>query len=276
MTSDQDRLVHDDFHLARVDLKARVAEDDYLEEEARLQTELKRVQQAYLHTGGRALVVFEGWDAAGKGGTIRRMAAAMDPRGFKVWPIGAPSAFEKRHHYLHRFWSRLPGAGEIVVFDRSWYGRVLVERVEGFAEKADWQRAYGEIVAFEKMLLDDGVRIVKLFLHISPGEQKKRFVERLRDPLKRWKLSYEDLRNREKWPQYEAAVQEMVRRTSTARAPWTVLSSEQKKAGRLQALSTIVETLSDGVDLSPRPLDLDLLEQAQSRLGIDPSEIVGT
>jgi len=276
MTSDQDRLVHGNFHLSEVDLKAGIEKDVYYEEEARLQTELKRIQQAYLHSGDRGLIVFEGWDAAGKGGTIRRMAAAMDPRGFKVWPIGAPSPFEKRHHYLHRFWSRLPGAGEIVVFDRSWYGRVLVERVEGYAEKADWQRAYSEIVAFEKMLLDDGVRIVKLFLHISPAEQKKRFVERLRDPLKRWKLSYEDLRNREKWPHYEAAVEEMVRRTSTARAPWTALSSEQKKAGRIKALSTIVEALSDGVDLSPRPLDLGLLEQAQSHLGIDPREIVDT
>jgi polyphosphate kinase 2 (PPK2 family) len=276
MSCDQDRLVHEDFHLSKVNLKARVDKEVYSEQEARLQTELKRVQQAYLHSGERALIVFEGWDAAGKVGTIRRMAAAMDPRGLKVWPIGAPSPFEKRHHYLHRFWSRLPGAGEIVVFDRSWYGRVLVERVEGYADKVDWKRAYGEIVAFEKMLLDDGVRIVKLFLHISPAEQKKRFVERLRDPLKRWKLSYEDLRNREKWPQYESAVDDMIRRTSTARAPWTVISSEQKKAGRINGLSMIVETLSNGVDLSPRPLDLDLLEQAQSRLGIDPREIVGT
>ncbi|WP_349367470.1 polyphosphate kinase [Salinarimonas sp.] len=276
MSSDEHRLVHEDFHLARVDLSVRVDQESYLAEEARLQTELKRIQQAFLHTGERGLIVFEGWDAAGKGGTIRRMAAAMDPRGFKVWPIGAPSPFEQRHHYLHRFWSRLPAAGEIVIFDRSWYGRVLVERVEGYAERADWQRAYGEIRAFERMLLDDGVRIVKLFLHISPHEQKKRFVQRLRDPLKRWKLSYEDLRNREKWPHYAAAVEEMIRRTSTARAPWTALSSEQKKAGRLKALTTIVETLSDGVDLAPRPLDLDLLAQAQERLGIDPREIVGT
>jgi polyphosphate kinase 2 (PPK2 family) len=276
MSSDENRLVHEDFQLSRVDLSARIDEDDYLAEEARLQTELKRVQQAFLHTGERGVVVFEGWDAAGKGGTIRRMAAAMDPRGFKVWPIGAPSAIEKRHHYLHRFWSRLPAAGEIVVFDRSWYGRVLVERVEGYAEQAEWQRAYGEIRDFERMLLDDGMRIVKLYLHISPGEQKKRFVQRLRDPLKRWKLSYEDLRNREKWPHYEAAVEDMVRRTSTVRAPWTAISSEQKKAGRLEALSTIVETFSHGVDLSPRPLDLELLQQAEERLGIDPREIVGT
>lgn len=274
MAFDPDRLVHEKFALSGVDLTARIDEDAYLAEEARLQIELKRIQQAYLHTGMRASIVFEGWDAAGKGGTIRRMASAMDPRGFRVWPIGAPSAAEKGHHYLHRFWTRLPGAGEIVVFDRSWYGRVLVERVEGFAEKAEWQRAYDEIVAFEKLLLDDGARVVKLFLHISPGEQKKRFVDRLRDPLKRWKLSWEDLRNREKWTQYEEATQEMVRRTSTRRAPWTVVSSEQKKWGRIKALETIVEALSEGVDLSPRPLDLQLLEQAQTRLGIDPAEVI--
>lgn len=276
MTRDDDRLVDEKFSLAHVDLSARVDEEAYAAEEGNLQKELKRIQQAYLHTGARALVVFEGWDAAGKGGTIRRMASAMDPRGFKVWPIGAPSPFEQRHHYLHRFWARLPGDGEIVVFDRSWYGRVLVERVEGYATEAEWRRAYGEIVAFERMLHEDGVRIVKLFLHISPKEQKKRFVERLRDPLKRWKLSYEDLRNREKWPHYEAAVEEMIRRTSTARAPWAALSSEQKKSGRINALRTIVKTLSEDVDLSPRPLDLGLLEQAESRLGIDPREIVDT
>ncbi|WP_043538793.1 polyphosphate kinase 2 family protein [Salinarimonas rosea] len=276
MKSDDNRLVNEDFSLAAVDLSERIEEDTYAAEEARLQTELKRIQQAYLHTGERALVVFEGCDAAGKGGTIRRMAGAMDPRGFKVWPIGAPSPAEQRHHYLHRFWSRLPAAGEIVVFDRSWYGRVLVERVEDLATEAEWRRAYGEIVAFERMLRDDGARFVKIFLHISQKEQRKRFIERLRDPLKRWKLSYEDLRNREKWPHYETAVEDMVRSTSTARAPWAVISSEQKKSGRIKALQTIVDTLSHGVDLSPRPLDLGLLEQAESKLGIDPRDVVDT
>ncbi|GGK48497.1 polyphosphate kinase 2 family protein [Salinarimonas ramus] len=276
MKLDANRLVAPEFSLSDVDLKERIEDDEYLAEEARLQTELKRIQQAYLHKGERALIVFEGWDAAGKGGTIRRMAAAMDPRGFKVWPIGAPSPAEQRHHYLHRFWTRLPGNGEIVIFDRSWYGRVLVERVEDFATQTEWQRAYEEIVAFERMLLDDGARIVKIFLHISPKEQRKRFVERLRDPLKRWKLSYEDLRNREKWPHYEAAVDDMVRRTSTVRAPWTVVSSEQKKSGRIKALQAIVEALSHDVDLSPRPLDLGLLAEAEAKLGIDPRDVVDT
>lgn len=270
MAGAQDSLVHTDFSLASVDLRRSVSGDAYQTEEAALQIELKRIQQAYLHTNDRAVIVFEGWDAAGKGGTIRRMATTMDPRGFKVWPIGAPTPVESRHHYLHRFWSRLPGAGEIVVFDRSWYGRVLVERVEGFAQEREWRRAYGEILAFERMLLDDGVRMVKLFLHLSQKEQKKRFVERLENPIKRWKLSYEDFRNREKWSQYESAIEEMVQRTSTARAPWAVLSSEQKKAGRLDALQTIVARLSDGVDLAPRPLDAALLEQARAVLGIDP------
>jgi AMP-polyphosphate phosphotransferase len=270
------RLIDEGFELAEVDLSQKIDTESYEKALAGLQTQLMTVQQAYLRSRDRAIIVFEGWDAAGKGGTIRRMSSVMDPRGFKVWPIGAPTPFELEQHYLHRFWTRLPKAGEITVFDRSWYGRVLVERVEELAPRKDWERAYGEINDFEQLLANDGVRIIKIFMHISAGEQKKRFIERLRDPLKRWKLSYEDFRNREKWPLYEAAIEEMVERTSTANAPWRVVSSEQKKCGRLQAITAIVEHLSDGVDLSPRELDEDLIRQAQEQLGIDPKEALDT
>lgn len=270
------RLIDEEFELGEVDLSQKIDSDSYERLLAGLQTQLMTIQQAYLRTRDRAIIVFEGWDAAGKGGTIRRMSSVLDPRGFKVWPIGAPTKAELEQHYLHRFWARLPKAGEIVVFDRSWYGRVLVERVEEFTQKKDWMRGYREINEFEHLLANDGVRIIKIFLHISASEQKKRFIERLRDPLKRWKLSYEDFRNREKWPLYEAAVEEMVVRTSTAHAPWRVVSSEQKKFGRLQAITSLVEHLSHGVDLSPRPLDLGLVAQAQEKLGIDPSEAIDT
>ena len=160
------------------------------------QKKLVRIQQALLFTGERAVVVFEGMDAAGKGGTIRRLAWAMDPRSLKVWPIGAPNEIEAKQHYLQRFWTRLPEKTQISVFDRSWYGRVLVERVEGFTPRKDWQRAYREINEFERQLVDNGFRVVKIFLHISKEQQREELIERLRDPLKRWKLSYDDFRNR--------------------------------------------------------------------------------
>lgn len=172
---------------------------DFADYERRLQTlqaTLQLIQQAYLGTSERALLVLEGWDTAGKGGIVRRLGWALDPRSFKVHPIAAPDEHERAQHYLQRFWQRLPEQGQIVTFDRSWYGRVLVERVEGFATAEEWHRAYREINEFEHVLLDSGIRLVKLFLHITPDEQVRRFRERLINPLKRWKLSYEDFRNR--------------------------------------------------------------------------------
>src|SRR5262249_12712577 len=156
----------------------------------------------YLGTDERAVVVLEGWDTAGKGGLVRRLAWALDPRSLKVHPISAPSEREKAQHYLQRFWERLPQLGEIVVFDRSWYGRVLVERVEQFAMTGEWKRAYREINEFERTLAADGIRLVKIFLHITAEEQMHRFKDRLTNPRKRWKLSYEDFRNRDRWKDY--------------------------------------------------------------------------
>ena len=181
--------------------------------------------------------MLEGWDTAGKGGVVRRLGWALDPRSFKVHTIAAPTEREKTLHYLQRFWERLPQHGQIVAFDRSWYGRVLVERVEGFATPDEWKRAYDEINDFERLLIADETRLVKLFLHITPEEQIRRFRNRLTDPLKRWKLSYEDFRNRTRWKDYEAAIEDMMQKTSTHRAPWHLIPANDKPYGRLAALA---------------------------------------
>ncbi|WP_158964290.1 polyphosphate kinase 2 family protein [Chachezhania sediminis] len=236
----------------------------------KLQLKLMKIQQAYLFSGQKAVIVFEGWDAAGKGGTIRRLSAPLDPRGFKVWPIGAPSPYYLDRHYLLRFMERLPPSGAIAAFDRSWYGRVLVERVEGLAHPDRWRAAYDEIRDFEKLLLDDGTRLVKLFFHITPDEQLKRFHERLHDPLKRWKLTYEDFRNREKWDDYADAIDEMFKRTSTGAAPWHLIPSNHKKTGRITALDHIADTLARGVDLDPQLPDDEVLAAAGKVMKIDP------
>jgi len=248
--------------LADVDLSSKIGFETYERRLGSLQKKLQRIQQTYLFSGDLAVIVFEGWDAAGKGGTIRRMAAVLDPRGFKVWPIAAPRHYHLERHYLLRFWERLPPRGAISVFDRSWYGRVLVERVEGFAAKAEWRRAYDEINDFERLLTDDGMRIVKIFMHIGREEQLRRFEQRLRDPMKRWKLSYEDFRNRNHWDAYVEATDDMLAKTSTKRAPWHVIAANDKKWARVEALRVICEALARGVDLRPRPLDERVREEA--------------
>jgi polyphosphate kinase 2 (PPK2 family) len=241
---------------------------DYERRLSAMQETLQFVQQAYLGTSNRAVIVLEGWDTAGKGGVVRRLGWALDPRSFKVHAIAAPNGREKSLHYLQRFWERLPQHGQIVVFDRSWYGRVLVERVEAYACPAEWQRAYDEINEFERMLLADGARLVKLFMHITPEEQMRRFRHRLTDPLKRWKLSYEDFRNRLRWQDYEAAIEDMVEKTSTRRAPWHLVPANNKPFGRLAAFRVIADRLSKGVDLDPRPLDPAVADAAAQLLGI--------
>jgi polyphosphate kinase 2 (PPK2 family) len=193
--------------------------------------------------GGRAgpplLVVFEGWDASGKGGAIRRLVAPLDPRHVRVTQFAAPTEDEKRRHFLQRFWPPLPGWGGMAVYDRSYYGRVLVERVEGFASETEWRRAYDEIVAFERSLHGEGMTIVKLWLHISPEEQLKRFEKRAKDPLRRWKLTDEDWRNREKRPRYVEALEEAFERTDHADAPWTLVAAESKPYARVQVLEAV-------------------------------------
>lgn len=259
--------------LAALDLSPRVARRDYEPRLERRQHELKELSLAYRAHRRRGVVVFEGWDAAGKGGIIRRLGWPLDPRGFKVWPIAAPTPEEQGQPYLYRFWRRLPYPGQLVVFDRSWYGRVLVERVEGYAAAAEWRRAYAEINDFERLLADDGIRLVKIFLHITPEEQLKRFRARLSDPLKRWKLSPEDLRNRARWSEYEAAIDDMFRHTSTVAHPWHVVAANDKRHARLAALGLVVKHLSRGVDLTPVGLDPEFARRAGEVLGLAAGEL---
>jgi polyphosphate kinase 2 (PPK2 family) len=234
---------------------------------------LQLIQQAYLGTSQRALVVLEGWDTAGKGGVVRRLGWALDPRSFKVHPIAAPDEHERAQHYLQRFWRRLPQQGQIVVFDRSWYGRVLVERVEGLASDKEWRRAYREINEFERMLIESGVRLVKLFLHITLNEQERRFRDRLLNPVKRWKLSYEDFRNRARWPEYETAIEDMMEETSPKHAPWHLIPANDKPYGRFSAFRILADRLGKDVSLEPRPIDPDLLKEAQHALSLSASDI---
>lgn len=261
--------------LAEADLTLTLSRRRYERRLARLQRHLTLIQEAYLFNGMSAVIVFEGWDAAGKGGTIRRLSAALDPRSFKVWPIGAPRRYYLERHYLLRFMERLPPAGAIAAFDRSWYGRVLVERVEALTPPKRWKQAYREITEFERMLADNGTRIVKLFFHITPEEQLARFEARINDPLKRWKLSYEDFRNRRRWDDYLVAIDEMFARTSSRHAPWLVIPANDKPHARIAALDEIVRRLGDGVDLSPPTLDAAVLAEAGQHFELAPALLAG-
>jgi polyphosphate kinase 2 (PPK2 family) len=197
-------------------------------------------------------------DAAGKGGAIRRMVARLDPRGYKVYRIGAPEPWEDERHYLYRFWTRLPRPGELVIFDRSWYGRVLVERVEGFASQAEWQRAYREINEFERMLVDDGVTLKSLWFHIDPDEQLRRFESRLADPFKAWKMTDEDWRNRSRWDDYIQAAEDMFEKTDTDHGPWTVINANEKRYARLAAIRAVTNALVESTDPDQRPARLHM------------------
>lgn len=255
--------------LGDTDLSQNISARTYEKKLARLQNKLMRIQQAYLLSGRSGVIVFEGWDAAGKGGTIRRLSMALDPRSFKVWPIGPPRNYYVQRHFLLRFMERLPPKGAITAFDRSWYGRVLVERVEGLTREERWRAGYQEINDFERMITDDGVRLVKLFFHISPEEQLSRFEQRLRDPLKRWKLSYEDFRNRRRWGEYTEAIDEMFAKTSTSNSPWIVIPANDKKHARIAALNAIAKCFSRNVKLSPPILDQSVLDEALDHFELD-------
>jgi polyphosphate kinase 2 (PPK2 family) len=240
-------------HLDEVDLTLRLGRE---EEERELKRAGNRLAQLRLTLGGLIgdcelgpglCVVFEGWDASGKGGAIKRLTAPLDPRHVRVSQFAAPTPDEKRHHFLGRFWPALPGWGGMTVFDRSWYGRVLVERVEGFASEEQWKRGYEEISAFEQTLANEGMIIVKFWLHTSPEEQLKRFEARAGDPLKSWKLTDEDWRNREKRPQYEAAIEEMLERTDQPHAPWRLIAAESKRYARVAVVRAVNEEIEAGM-----------------------------
>jgi polyphosphate kinase 2 (PPK2 family) len=229
--------------LDAVDLSAEVGGDEYEERVVELQQKAFALQIEGFQKGLRTVVAFEGWDAAGKGGCIKRLTALMDPRGYKVWPIAAPRDEDARHHWLWRFWRRLPEAGELTVFDRTWYGRVLVERVEGFCSEAEWRRAYHEINEFERSLVNAGAVVAKYWLHISSETQLARFRDREKDPTKRYKITEEDWRNRKKWGVYRAAVQDMITQTSTTYAPWTIVEADDKNWARIRCLNTLVRAI---------------------------------
>ncbi len=231
--------------LDRVDLQVSLDEAVYKQRRKHLQAKLYLLGLEIYRQQRPVVLVFEGWDAAGKGGAIQRLTAKLDPRSNTVHAIAAPTGDDKARHYLYRFWRRLPPRGAIAIFDRSWYGRVLVERIEGFARPDEWQRAYAEINEFERQLVGFGTIVCKFWLHLSPEEQLRRFEERQNVPYKAWKLTDEDWRNREKWPQHEAAANEMLLRTSTPTAPWTIVETEDKRFGRIKVLSTVVQRLED-------------------------------
>ena len=223
-----------------------------------IQDQLAIIQQSYINNRLKAVVVLEGVDAAGKGGLIRRLAWAMDPRSLHVWPIASPNPIEKQEHFLQRFWRRLPEPGSIAVFDRSWYGRVLVERVEKFASQAEWARAYEEINQFEKQLSDSGIRVIKILLKISKKEQARRFRDRIMDPKKHWKLTFEDYRNRKKWKQYEMCYEDMINKTNQPWAKWHVIESDDKQQARFMGLSYIAQMLSKNVKIKPAQISKEL------------------
>jgi polyphosphate:AMP phosphotransferase len=234
--------------LDEVDLSLRMPERRYAKELKRWQARLRELEFTCYERRRPVVVVYEGWDAAGKGGNIKRVIGALDPRGYSVIPIAAPRGDDATHHYLWRFWNRIPKAGHFAIFDRSWYGRVLVERVEGYCTEAEWRRAFHEINEFELALHHFGTVIVKLWLHISKAEQLRRFRERQRLDFKRFKITDEDWRNREKWDRYREAVADAIGRTSTSYAPWTIVEADDKPWSRIKAMRTISEAIAAGLD----------------------------
>jgi polyphosphate kinase 2 (PPK2 family) len=239
--------------LETIDLSKRLTREEYEESLARYQLQLRALGYQLYAQKRLCVIVFEGWDAAGKGGNIKRITERLDPRGYEVIPIAAPQGEDKTHHYFWRFWRRLkaPDEKQVLIFDRSWYGRVMVERIEGFCAEAEWKRAYREINEFERQLTDHGIILAKLWLHISRDEQLRRFEQRQVTPYKAWKLTDEDWRNRGKWDQYAEAVEDMLLKTSTPLAPWTIVEGNDKWYGRIKALSTLVNVLSRGLDYQP-------------------------
>lgn len=259
-------------HLQSIDLGVSMAsKEDYEDQLKDLQKQLAELAIACYHNRERIVILLEGWDAAGKGGCIRRLREKLDPRAYSVYPIAKPDPIEAAGHYLQRFWRRLPRRGHISIFDRSWYGRVLVERIEGFASTAEWKRAYREINEFEKMLCDDGYVVIKLFLHISQPEQLKRYAARLSDPNKNWKLTDEDLRNRDKAPEYTDAYNEMIERTSTDGAPWQLVASEHKWYARVECLKRVVSIIRSQINTEIPRLSAAEIRDARRQLGLDAS-----
>ena len=233
-------------YLSQVDLSQSLSKKTYKKQLKHQQIELRKLQRSIFEEQLPVLALFEGWDAAGKGGAIKRLTEVLDPRSYQVHPFAAPTEEENAHHYLWRFWRKLPPAGTVGIFDRSWYGRVLVERVEGFASELEWQRAYDEINEMEMQLVNRGYVLLKFWLHIDPDEQLKRFQNRQADPFKQHKITDEDWRNREKWDLYEIAVNQMIAHTETA-APWTIIPANDKYYARVKVIETLTHAVEEKI-----------------------------
>ena len=229
--------------LSKADLTKSMEREEYEKKLDKLQKKLERLHSELYRYRIPVVLGFEGWDAAGKGGAIRRLTAHLDPRGYKVCPTASPNDVEKIHHYMWRFWNNFPKDGHIAIFDRTWYGRVMVERIEGFCTEDEWRRAYREINDVEAHLVHSGAVVLKFWIHIDKDEQERRFNDRMKNPEKQWKITDEDWRNREKWDQYEEAVNEMLERTSTKDAPWIVVEGNSKYYARIKVLETVVDAL---------------------------------
>lgn len=231
--------------LSKADLSLRYTQEEYKEKLKKLQKKMEKLHGELYRRRIPVVLGFEGWDAGGKGGAIKRLTQKMDPRGYVVNPTASPNDIEKAHHYLWRFWKAMPKDGHVAIFDRTWYGRVMVERIEGFCTKEEWQRAYKEINDMEKDLHDAGAIVIKFWMHIDKDEQERRFRERQENPEKQWKITDEDWRNREKWDQYEDSVNEMLLRTSTDYAPWVVVEGNDKYYARIKVLSAVVNAIEE-------------------------------
>ena len=234
--------------LKDVDLSPYLSDEEYRAQLKKLQKRLGELHNVIYRKKIPVILCYEGWDAAGKGGNIRRVARPLDPRGFDVMPIASPTPDELARQYLWRFWKRLPRSGHICIFDRTWYGRVMVERLEGFCSEDDWKRAYNEINEFERQLTDWGAVVLKFWIHIDQDTQLQRFNDRQNTPEKQWKLTDEDWRNREKWPQYEEAIDEMLQKTGTVNAPWFIIESNDKKYARIKTLKIVIDALEKAVE----------------------------
>jgi polyphosphate kinase 2 (PPK2 family) len=239
-----------------------IDEKTYDHDLEKLQYRLLNLQAYHLRTGGRVIINIDGWDAAGKGGLIERIIGNLEPKSTHVWRIGPPTPEEQGRHYLWRFWERLPAPGNWAIFDRTWYGRVLVERIEGLCSVEAWKRAYREINEFERQLTDDGVRIVKILVHVSAEEQKRRMIDRLNKPYKHYKIGLEDFRNIAKRREYLEAYDDMLERTDTDSAPWHVIASDSKQHARLTGLKIVADEVGKGIELTEQPLDPRIVEAA--------------
>lgn len=251
--------------LEKVDLSQKVSKKEYKKRITGLQDRLYRLQKATWDANLPVVILFEGWDAAGKGTSIQTLTSRLDPRGFKLYPIREARTYEKKRPWLWRYWLKTPARGEIAIFDRSWYGRVLVERVEGFVPDIEWRRGYRDIVDFERTLADDGALIIKFFLHISSKEQKKRFKRLLQDPLSAWKVEPEDWEHHAKYDEYVLAIEEMLERTDTEWGPWTIVEATDRRHTRVKIFETIVMRLENRLTrLDKLPEDYRLVMETQT------------